>query len=173
MENFIPIIFVLIFIFSILSRKKARKDARTGGKPAPTGSLAQRLNAFLTDVQKRIEQEAAAAKGTPDVSGWSQLVDDDEEESLEGLVLEADERVVMPPPAPKPSPPPKRREQSRIRRVQDVAAPPRQKPEPAPAAKTVQRRSRGFDRAALRRAIVWSEIIGPPVALRENNREPL
>jgi len=190
MDNLIPILFLLIFIISIVSKLKPKKrtGAGAGEKPARSGSLVGRLNTFLADVQKKLEEEAAAARrqgrgSDADLSEWSQLVDAEDvevrqgqtpDDSLEDLVLEEVAPVTVPRPTRRPTPPPvrtttlERYQRPPIPQRLTRPAPPAQPaPQSARRAGTVPEPAKRVSRAALRRAIVWSEILGPPVALRD------
>lgn len=196
MEDLIPfLIFIIVGILSVVAKSKARKKKKQGQPPKKGGDLITRLNAFLTDVQKRLEAQSQA--GTPGAqSGWEQLLGrprpgaarplPGKEESLDDLVLEETDI----PPAP-PGPKPIRRhtmllvepEKKPGRRLADAprpAARARQTPTaPAPAPQP-EARATGSPppaaapktRAGLRRAVVWSEIIGPPMALRDPTKAP-
>lgn len=178
MDNLIPVIIFLIVIWSIFSKiKQQKKQSGAGGKPARTGGLVDRINAFLSDVQRQMEEEAAKRQGSgpADLTDWSRLVDEQEaemparpmaEDSLDDLVLE----VEAPVPEYKPKPP-VRPPRPAARGLRKVETPPPAPPQPAMAAVGEPTAKRAGSRADLRRAIVWSEILGPPVSLRDRGSD--
>lgn len=194
MEDFLPILFfIIVGILTAVGKSKARKKKKQGSPPKKGGDLITRLNAFLTDVQKRMEAQSKAGPSTGQ-GGWEQVLGKirpgatrpvpHEEESLDDLVLK--EPVI--PPAPSEPKPIRRhtmllvepeikpgrpkaaapRPAARVRK-----APPAPMPQPAapamagPPPSTISR-----TRAGLRQAVIWSEIIGPPVALRDPTKLP-
>lgn len=167
MDDIITIIIFIIMIISVVNKFKTKK--KPGEKPSKSGGLMDKLNAFLQEVQNNIEQQKK--QDSSGHSGWDQVMDQDEQykvrqhypepEPLEDLVLEE---------APPPPPPKKiRHRESRLatrERKRPVTA---TVAHPAPSAKKICRKRIPMGRARLRKAIIWSEILGPPVALRNRS----
>ena len=194
MEDFLPfLLFIIVGILSIVGKSMARKKKKQGAPPKKGGDLITRLNAFLTDVQKRMEaQSKAGAPGGQ--SGWEQVMGRTrpgaarpapyEEESLDDLVLEETD-ITPAPPEPRPirrhtmllvepeKKPGRPRAAAPRPAARAKAMPPAPMPEPAaqamggPPPAAVPK-----TRAGLRKAVIWSEIIGPPVALRDPTKAP-
>jgi hypothetical protein len=179
MEELIP--FLLFVIFGILSAVgKVRKDKkkRKSSNARRRQGLAARIHAWLTDLQQRIEaQSKNAPKGTFD---WEQLIGRSDLKGpdtppLDDAREEIDLDPFKEPPSPLPeaapaaaSPPPhmptQPLEEPDMPAVDIPRMPikPRRKPIPGVLP---------TNRADLRLAIVWSEILGPPIALRDPFRD--
>lgn len=171
MEDLITVFMIIIIaIWSVLSKIRAKRKAASKAKPPDKAGLVTKLHAFFDDIQKRIEQQAK--QGDKDSTGWEQLLGrsktersqtDYEEESLEDLILEYDE-----PPAVRkepPAPPPRRavlRRPDPIKRVPSDTG-----MQPGLDAQKPTSTRMFTDRSELHRAVIWSEILGPPVALKD------
>jgi hypothetical protein len=168
MDNFITLIVVIIFIVSAISRIKAAQKPKGGAKPAPPNELGTKLKAFFAEIQKRLEEQAP--NGSSGASHWDRLAKVDKsdqspspsyEMSLDDLELDDEEEIPLPEPVKKqPSRPVKVRAKPMGKRP--IGGGSRSYvPEPlsAQAAPCPE---------FLRRAIVWSEILGPPAALRDS-----
>ncbi len=170
LDNLIPIIFVLIFVASqifksMASQKKGPSAKKKGGKPG--------LKDLLTDIASQIKKEIEAANAPPQPqphqqpqpSGWEKVMPPKPEKVSE----------------PKPGPTPKLAKVSHKKRA--VKAPlilPEEKvkerilPEKKVPVKQPPSEKRSFPATldytteGLRRAVVWSEILAPPLALRDN-----
>lgn len=170
MDNIITFIFIIIAVLSVLS--KIQSKTKAGAKSANTGGWMTRLNAYLTDLQNKIEQQASGTSANS--SGWDELTDnaetadapyDADEYSLEDLVLEKEQpqprlAVKKEPPAPSPVSAPARPSDRAI-------ATPEPSPQPALQACKKMGSILARNRQDLRKAIIWSEILGPPVALKD------
>ncbi|MBT8338455.1 MAG: hypothetical protein HKP58_05090 [Desulfatitalea sp.] len=161
MEDLIPIIFfIIISVISVLSKVASKKKKKGDDRAPARGLLAGKLNAFFSDIQRKLDEQAK--QGDTGAMEWRRLMEDSvesisredsQEDSLEGIVLQADDPALQPPPTPlvphrekrRPTPP-----------TPPAAAKPQRSEMPALA----------FDRGDLQRAIIFSEIIGPPLALR-------
>ncbi len=156
MENLITLFIIVITIISVVNQIKSKTQPKTKKE-----GLITRLNNYLTDLQRKLEQQAR-----PHSSGefeWDQLIEEEElvhtrEDSLEDLVL-LEEKEPPPKPARRKTDKPRQR-QTRKKVPVEIAPSHRRPPLQARLGKTARNRSR------LRRAIVWSEILGPPVGLR-------
>ncbi len=165
MDTIITLIIVIITIVSAFTRLKAKQKAAKGAKPVKSGELATKLKAFFTEIQERFE--AQTQKGTSGAPHWGRLMQGDDangssadhyDMSLEDLVLEDEEL----PAEPEKKPPARstRFETQPSKKMPAGRPPGLGVPEPVPV-KTA------WDRAFMRRAVIWSEILGPPVALRD------
>ena len=168
MENIVTLILIFIALWLISRKFKAQQKTKQGAT-SKGGNWITRLNAFLADIQRKIEQQSKDR--TTGASGWDQFLDDGEEfgspsdadeAALDDLVFEE----AQTPPHPKKMPP---------------ALPVRARTTPSDNTRFdpgVQRckalhagkpscASMAASRAELRKAVIWSEILGPPVALRD------
>jgi len=178
MENIIP--FLLFVIFGILSTiakvkkdKKKKKSANGRGREG----LAVRIHAWLTDLQKRIEtQSKKAPKGKFE---WEQLMDRSQlkttdtpphDDTLEDIDLEPVKETPSPPKATPIEAPSQ----------QHTPIEPSEKPDlmaveiPRMTIKARRKTTPSVlptSRSDLRQAVVWSEILGPPIALRDPLRD--
>lgn len=169
MDTIITLILILIAFWSIFSKIKAKQKTKQGAT-SPGGGWVAKLNAFLVDIQRKIEQQSKDR--TTGASGWDQFLDDGEEFGSPSDVDEAalDELVVEEaeaPPRPVKMPPavPVMAQATRVEKTQFI-------PGGVPRRKALQAGqppypSMAVSRAELRKAVIWSEILGPPVALRD------
>jgi len=168
MDNIVTLIVIFIVLGSITRKFKARQKAKQGAT-LPDGGWLTKLKAALADIQRQIEQQSKGR--TSGASGWDHLLDGGEPYSSQPDADEAapDDRVFeeaqtqphlkkMPPAAPV------RSQAIRSDKTQVVPGVRRRKtvhagqPSCAPMA---------VSRAGLRKAVIWAEILGPPVALRD------
>ncbi len=169
MENIITFIVIAIMIVSAVSKIKAKQKKKKSDKPSGSGGWIEKLNTFLANIEKNVQQQSKGS--TTGISAWKQLMEgakagrlqtDPHEDSLEDLILEEDElpvltkqkRTVRPVKAP-------------IKRPDKEKISPDATRKPALQAQKSKRSGIAMDRASLRRAVIWSEILGPPVALRD------
>lgn len=169
MDSIITFIVIIIMVVSIVSKLKAKP--KQGKAPARGGGLIDKLNAFLEQAQKNLEQQNRQNREAS--YEWDQLMEEEEPEqqvyyerdALEDLIIEEE-----PPPPPRiPPREPRRARLERERKERPAAATMKT---PPPARRGQQRKGIHMGRRQLRKAIIWSEIIGPPVGLRNssNNR---
>jgi hypothetical protein len=172
MDNLITLIFIIIAVLSLLGKIQSKKKA--GAQSSSTGGWMAKLNTYLTDLQNKIEQQAKTS--TTNASGWDELMDetdedddleDSDEYSLEDLVLEDEQppprlAAKKEPPAPSPVSAPARMSDRSI-------ATPEPSPQPALHACKTMGSILTRNRQDLRKAIIWSEILGPPVALKDTS----
>jgi len=164
-DNLIVLIIVLIIIAAQL-----RKLARSGRKPGQQkqSGLKGQLGEIWTRLQR--ELEAAKAKSAPP-SGWEQFMPQPSDQP-EDLDFTED---LSEPSHPRPAPsetaqvldatePISLADETSGVLAQNIKTPPSVDRGPLTSS-----RSSTFDSADLEKAVVWSEIIGPPLALR--NRE--
>ena len=164
MDDIITLIIVIITVVSAIGRIRSKQLSKSGAKPASSGELGTKLKAFFAEIQRGFEQQAS--KSPSGTSRWERLQHAGQskerpaqsyELSLDDLELEEE----RPPAAPARKPPVRPAE---AKPQPKAAAPDHPAPEscsPEPLA------VRGAACPEfLRRAVVWSEILGPPVALR-------
>jgi hypothetical protein len=175
MEELVPfLLFVVFGILSVLGKVRKDKKKRKRAKVQGRQGLAVRIHAWLTDLQKRIEaQSKKAPKGTFD---WEQLIDGSRLKRTDTAPhddaradIDLDPVEETPSPLSKPAPvgasphshmPTKPLDKPDMTAV-DI---PRMtiKAERKPISSVLP-----TSRSDLRQAVVWSEIIGPPIALRD------
>ena len=168
MDNIITLIVIFIVLGSMIRKLKARQKAKQGATSKGANWITK-LNAFLADIQRQIEQQSKGRSSG--ASGWDHLLDGGEPYRSQPEADEAalDDRVfeeVPTPPHPKKMPPaaPVRAQTIRSDKTRAVPGVTRRRalhagqPSCAPMA---------VSRAGLRQAVIWAEILGPPVALRD------
>ncbi len=171
MENIITLIVIIIMIVSTISKIKAKNKTKKGGKPPGSGGWMEKLNAFLANIEQNAQQQSK--KSTTGISEWKKLMQgvkavslqtDPHEDSLDDLILEEDEL-----PAHATEKPIVQPVKDQVRRSHKKKIPPDAPLEPALRTQKSRRSMMAINRANLRRAIIWSEILGPPVALRDQS----
>jgi hypothetical protein len=166
MDDIITLIVIIIAIVSAASKIKAKQKPKSGAKPATGSELGTKLKAFFTEIQQRLEEQSP--KDPSGASPWDALQNASQtkeppvrsyELSLDDLELEEDDE----PAAPVQKLP-----------VQPARVHPRPAatepidPAPEPCAPEQMAGKATPCPKFLRRAVVWSEILGPPVALRDS-----
>ena len=167
MDNIFTLIVIFIVIGSIVRKFKAQQKAKQGATP-PDGGWLTKLKAGLADIQRQIEQQSKGR--TSGASGWDQLLRGGEPYSSQSDADEAalDDRVfeeAQTQPHPKKMPPaaPVRAQTIRSDNVPGV------KRRKAMHARQPSCARMAVSRAELRKALIWAEILGPPVALRDQS----
>lgn len=158
MDNIVTLIVIFIVLGSIVRKFKAQKKAKQGATP-PDGGWLTKLKAALADIQRQIEQQAKGR--TSGASGWDQFLDGGEPYSSQPDV---DEALTQPHPKKMPPAAPVRAQTIRSDKTQVVPGIKRRK---AVHAGQPSCASMAVSRADLRKAVIWAEILGPPVALRD------
>lgn len=179
MEELIPfLLFIIVGVLSVIGKVKKGKKKKQSAKVLGREGLAARIHTWLADLQKRIEtQSQKAPKGTLD---WEQLIDRSQSESTHPVPyddaledIDFDAAKETPSPLPKTTPittPPQPRtpvqpsEKPTMMAVETPRMTIKANRQPIP---TVLPK----DRAGLRQAVIWSEILGPPIALRDPFRD--
>jgi hypothetical protein len=165
MDDIIAWIIVIIAVVSAISRIRSKQNPKSGAKPASSGELGTRLKAFFGEIQRSLE--AQAPQSPSGTSRWEKLQNagQAQEPPARSYELAPDDLELeeeRPPAAPVRKPP-----------RRSAGAQPA--PEPAPAVHSAPSACAHEPLALkgapcpefLRRAVVWSEILGPPVALRD------
>jgi hypothetical protein len=169
MDNIITLIVIIIAIVSAVSKIKAKQKPKSDATPATGSELGTKLKAFFADIQQRLEEQTP--KGPSGASRWDTLLNADKakdplvhsyELSLEDIELEEEKKPVAP--VKKPPTRPARVHHKPVEKRPVGHRTEQCVPELLPANETPCP-------AFLRRAVVWSEILGPPVALRDSSRD--
>lgn len=168
MENLFPLFFIVIVLLSIIGKIKKRPRPPKATKATEPGWI-QKLNAMLAEIQERLQQSPQGGASGP--SAWERLLKgadlsgsqpDGQSETRDDVVVETVKPVLRPagarPVAPERAPTTRRDKTAPI-----AAAPPTQVGPVAKGSIPTLPRSR----ADLRQAVIWSEILGPPVALKD------
>ena len=155
-ENLIWVLIFLVYIVSVII-KKARagsKDGKAGAAKSRSGWRAK-LDKYLSRIKQ--EMEASKKEGPGADTVWKELMQT-EEDTMEPARKEtspvARESVIEKATSPKTKPV-----------FEKVAA---ESTIPAPYAKEAQPNYFSFGIQDLRKAVVWSEILAPPLALRDD-----
>ncbi|MBU2648877.1 hypothetical protein KKI24_29495 [bacterium] len=169
----IPLLFILFFLSYRAKRKQVGLKNRPPGKPETVGfSLTGRLNKLLRDYYASDLKGAPAGRRTR--SPWNQVNDPmalagdyperEPEKVQEGSGDDVPEPETVTPALPKPIPVPMAKTASEKRR---------QRPEKSAPDGSNRIHPQGIptrlNQAELRKAVVWSEILAPPLALRDKN----
>jgi hypothetical protein len=179
MEELIPfLLFTIFVVLSVIGKVKRGKKKHKSAKAIDREGLAVRIHTWLTDLQKRIEtQTQKAPKGILD---WEKLIGRSQSEGAhpvpyddgrEDMDLDAAKETPSPLPktAPIATPPQPRMSIGPSERPTTMAVEtPRM---PIKARRKPMSTMLPTDRAGLRQAVIWSEILGPPIALRDPFRE--
>ncbi|MEH0018772.1 MAG: hypothetical protein V6Z89_03915 [Desulfobacter sp.] len=157
------ITYILLFLFfvlpSILKRKgQKKKTAPREKKKKP--SIFDRLGQKIQEFIRELEKQAREAKKEQDGSVWDEL-DDRDEEMVPAYEAGDGDFQSHEPEAPDLS-----RPGTRTVRV----TPPEQShpKDMAPTCPAVPAVRAGLPAHALQQAVVWSEVLGPPIALRKD-----
>ena len=155
-ENLIWVLLFLIYIGSVIWKKTraGSKDGKAGATKSRSGWKAK-LDKYLARIKQ--EMEASKKEGSNADTVWEELMQS-EEDALEPARKETSpvtrESVIEKAPSPKTNPV-----------FEKVAA---ESTIPAPYAKEAQPNYFSFGIQDLRKAVVWSEILAPPLALRDD-----
>ncbi len=154
-ENLIWIIIPLIYVVSVIL-KRARADSKAGEKgivKKPPG-WKEKLNQFLSQMKQEIE--ATKQEGLNQETGWEEILpqeDDDLEPVRKEISPERTEQVLEITPSPKIKP-------ARVKAVAESI-------EQGVSGKAISHRDLAYGVQDLRKAVIWSEILAPPLALRD------
>jgi hypothetical protein len=166
MDALITLIIIIITVVSVVSRIRTKEKSKSGARPAAGSELGTKLKAFFTEIQRSFEEQTP--KGPAGASRWQRLQDAGQakgppersyELSYEDLELEEEK----PPAAPVKKAPVRRPASDSPK---PAVAPPVDSA-PAPCAPKPLDAGTASCPESLRKAVVWSEILGPPVALRD------
>jgi hypothetical protein len=180
MDDIIKFIVIVIAILSLVGKFKAKQHKTKRPKPQKTGGWITKLNAYLEEIQKSVEQQADPSKAPEqddpeqddmDAAAWRALMEKDTaaisakhsaDDELGDLELELVEE---------PEQPKTKKVPEAIKVRQDAPTEPQLVPDALQTALVRPPKRRRFKLPAnptdLRTAVIWSEIIGSPVALRD------
>jgi hypothetical protein len=175
MEDLIPfLLFIIVGILSAMGKVKKEKKKKQRVKARRRNGLVARIHAWLTDLQKRIQiQSEKAPKG---IREWEQLIGRSQLERTQPLPYDdalgdIDRDAVKKTPAPLPKATVSATSPQPHMPIEPPEKPNMMAVEPPRMAKTARRKpipsTLPRSRSGLRTAIVWSEILGPPIALRD------
>ena len=146
------IIFLVYMVFIILKKTRAasKSEERGGGRSRP--GLQGKLDKFLSRIKAEIE--AANPKGSNEETGWEKFLPQEEDVKTvrDASPPERIEPVIEKKPVLKVKPAPARPASKSIKPVVD-------------GKKTLPGLEYGI--RDLRKAVIWSEILAPPLALRD------
>ena len=155
-ENLIWVLIFLVYIVAVIL-KKARsgsKDGKAGAAKSRSGWRAK-LDKYLSRIKQ--EMEASKKEGSDADTVWEELMQS-EEDALEPARKETS-------PVARKSVTEKAPSQKIVPVIRKVSA---ESTIPAPYAKEAQPNYFSFGIQDLRKAVVWSEILAPPLALRDD-----
>lgn len=159
MDNIITLIIIIIAVVSAISRIRTKQKPKSGAKPAASSELGTKLKAFFAEIQQKLEEQSP--KSPSGAARWDALRNagqaQDYELPIEDLDLEEEE-----PPAAPVTKPPVRPAGDRPKPVAAQAV----DSAPEPCAPGLLAVKGAPCPEFLRKAVVWSEILGPPKALR-------
>ena len=168
MEDLITVIIILLIAFVSIIRKIGAKQPKkqVSGSSAPAGWMGK-INAFINEIQQRIDEQQAR-EDPPSADEWRQLMEEDASdrrygEAMDDLIPE-DEYDLSDEPEARPS---RRRPESAPMTLSKQPSEPEMKPGQAEGALPTPALGRSLRPSDLRNAVIWSEILGPPVGLRE------
>ena len=146
-QNLILIIIILVYVVSvILKRVRAASKAGAKGTAKRRPEWKEKLDKYMTRVRQ--ELEIAGQEDSGEESGWAEVLpreDDQPEHAMQGT----EAMVISPQPARKA--------------VRSAVA---ERIKPPVSAKEVRPESLAYGIQDLRKAVIWSEILAPPLALR-------
>jgi len=166
-EDLIWVIIFLIYVVSVIWKKT--RAASKAGKKGPAKrrpAWKEKLDKFISRVQQ--ELEAAKKEGSKKETGWERVLpreDDEPELAMEEVALkrlepirkeissERIEKAIEKPPLPTIKPALVKADAESI--------------EPAVSGKEILTKDLEFGIQDLRKAVIWSEILAPPLALRD------
>jgi hypothetical protein len=166
-EHLIWIIIFLVYVVSAII-KKVRAASKTSEKGIAKRLPAwkEKFNKFMSQVKQQIE--AGKQEDLKTETGWERFLpreDDEPELAMEDVTFEDLE------PIRKKTPP------ERVMRVPGKTPSPKIKPapvkvvaesiEPAVSEKEIRPKGLAYGMQDLRKAVIWSEILAPPLALRD------
>ena len=165
-DDIFALILIVLAVGSAIAKAVTKAKPKSKEKVTPAaGELQKKLKVFFADIQEKLETQSRKSDST--ASQWDQLKRGDKvggpatnayELSLEDLVLQDEEEPEKPDIQP-PRPP---------SRVQPQAGGDKQ---PDPRAIEPLSAKTALTPEVLRNAVIWSEILGPPVALRDFSGE--
>lgn len=163
-ESLIPILFVIVWILSVVFGKKKKK----GKKDSPLKGV---IGNLLKQVKAELEKNSARAKGD---SGWDVLVGDGaaQSEAAPPFPLDVDTDSLPDPDPDFYSGPDRQLAPPPIPALQKQSQKPTLPPIAAGKMASVPTRGKAAGTTVaidLEKAVIWSEILAPPVAFRKEH----
>ncbi|MGD8836728.1 MAG: hypothetical protein PVJ19_17435 [Desulfobacteraceae bacterium] len=169
MDDIIKLIVIVIAILSLAGKFKAKQHKANRPKPQKTGGWITKLNAYLEEMQKRVEQQAGPSE-TPEQDDMDAPGISDKHTAADDELGDLELELVEEPEQPKTKKVP---EAIKVR--QGAPTEPQLAPDTLQTARVRLSKRRRFKLPAnpsdLRTAVIWSEIIGPPLALRDQRSD--
>ena len=170
MDNLFTLIIIIIAILSLFGKVKPKERSPKTSKSKGRPSWLDKLNAFIEEAQKSQSSQAPEEDSDIGASQWRALMESETAGIPRHSSRETDLSDLELDDVPEPT---KARPASNAARAR--AGLPKREPVVAdPPAVSVEHQDSRLTlpngRADLRRAIVWSEILGPPVALKDPHR---
>ena len=163
------ITYILLFLFFVLPsilKRKGKKKNTAPRKKKKKPSIFDRVGEKIQEFIRELERQAQEAKKEQEGSVWDEL-DDRDEDMVPAYEAGGDDFRPHEPDEFFPEP-----ESPGVSRPKRTAVPikPAEKPDPrdmdpCPAVPAVRA---GLPAHALQQAVVWSEVLGPPIALRKD-----
>ena len=141
-EYLIGIIIFLVYVVSMVL-KRARAGSKAGGKGIIGGGWKSKLDGFMSKAQQ--ELKAAKQEALKKKTGWEEILPSEDEEP------KSIRQRISPAPKIKPAP------------AKAVA----ESMKPTVSKKKYLPKDSVYGTQDLRKAVIWSEILAPPLALRD------
>ena len=166
MDDIITLIIVIITVVSAITSIRSKQKPKSGAKQAPGGELGTKLKAFFAEVQRGFEEQTS--KSPSGASRWERLQNAGQSKAPPARSYELSPDDLELEEEKPPAAPARRMQQHRPAgtRPKPEAAPPVH-PAHGPCAPEPLAVKGAPCPEFLQRAVVWSEILGPPVALRD------
>ena len=144
-DSIIPIIIVFIYIISTIIKAKSLKEGKSPEKPS---GLKKMLNNIAAQAREAMEEQVPVEQRGR--GGWDELIGDDAQPPVRPMKKRIKKKAS--PPAFK-----KKAAEKVIQKTEQISE-----------VKEIKHSvSRKYNVSDLKKAVVWSEILGPPVALRD------
>ena len=154
-ENLIWIIIIVVYVvFVILKRARAASKAGEKGVTQRRPEWREKIDKFLSQMKQEIE--VTKQEGSNQETGWEKILpqeDDEPEPVRKEISPERTERVLEKTPLQKVKPTP-------VKAVSESM-------EWGVSGKKILPKDLEFGIQDLRKAVIWSEILAPPLALRD------
>ncbi len=173
LDSIITFVFLLVFfilpsILKVLAKKK-KATASTPEKKNPLsvlGKIGERVQKFVQELEEQARQQQRDQKGQKEQNVWETLSEKGTDQDDEWVYLKTDEEKIQTPPLPPVRDPEYSTKISFDDSQADIKEPlfPEEIPPVESDAGTIRHR---FKAHPLQNAVVWSEILSKPVALRK------
>ena len=154
-ENLIWIIIIVVYVvFVFLKRALAASKAGEKGVTQRRPEWREKIDKFLSQMKQEIE--VTKQEGSNQETGWEEILpqeDDEPEPVRKEISSQRTAQVLEKTPLPKVKP----------ARAEAVAG----SMEPGVSGEAILQRDLAYGVQDLRKAVIWSEILAPPLALRD------